>query len=147
MALGVGAKPTELPTHAITTQYWMLDQRGLQHKQTSEIGVYACTLQCVAEASVGCSWTMEDQSITPKVSKLVETFLAATRMHMPPCVIRECWPMLSDDIPQQNLQGVCGTIVRHLDEVATHQLSLTAWDTFAFLAAQEEHWKEDCPTI
>ena len=82
--------------------------------------------------------------MTPEVSKLVETFLAVTGMCMPPCVIRECWPMLSDDIPQQNLQEVCGTIVKHLDEVVTCQLSLTAWDTFAFPVAEEEHWKEDC---
>ena len=45
---------------------------------------------------------------------------------------------------QQNLEGVGRTIVKCMDEVATCQLSLTAWDIFAFPAAEEEHWKEDC---
>ena len=82
--------------------------------------------------------------MTPKVSKLVDTFLAATGMRMSLHIVRECWPMLCDDIPQQNLEGVHRTIIKHLDEVATCKLSLTAWDTFAFPAAEEEHWKEDC---
>ena len=63
---------------------------------------------------------------------------------MPLQVKRECWPTLPDDVPQLNLEGVPGTIIRCLDEVANCQPLLTAWDTFAFLAAEEEHWKEDC---
>ena len=82
--------------------------------------------------------------MTPKVSKLVETFLAVTGTFVSLHVKNECWPMPPDDIPQQNIEGVCGTIIRHLDEVVTCQLSLTAWDIFAFPAAEEEHWKEDC---
>ena len=30
----------------------------------------------VGEASVGCYWTTEDRTMTPEVSKLVETFIA-----------------------------------------------------------------------
>ena len=64
-------------------------------------------LQCLVETSVGCSWTTEGQAMTPEVSKLVDTFLTAMGMHMCLHVIRECWPMLPDEIPQQNLNGVC----------------------------------------
>ena len=35
-------------------------------------------------------------------------------------------------------------IVRRLDEVATHRLSVTVWDPFAFPQVEEEHWKEEC---
>ena len=48
MALGVGAKPADLPTCSITTQYWVLDQRGSQCKQTSEVdrGLCMCPPVC-----------------------------------------------------------------------------------------------------
>ena len=49
-----------------------------------------------------------------------------------------------DEIPQQNLDGVCATIVKCLNEVTSHQLSLTAWDMFVFPEEDEEHWWEDC---
>ena len=80
-----------------------------------------CALQHVGEASVGHSWTMEDKSMTPKVSKLVEMFIAPTGTCVPLRMVRECWPSSQENTPQQDLQGVCGTIVRRLDEVATHQ--------------------------
>ena len=33
---------------------------------------------------------------------------------------------------------------RRLDEVVTCHLSVTAWDSFTFPQAEEEHWKEEC---
>ena len=65
-------------------------------------------------------------------------------MCVPLPVIRECWPTPTWWSAQQNLEGVRGIIMRHIDEFVTHQLLLTAWDSFAFPAAKEEHWKEDC---
>ena len=64
------------------------------------IVTYVCALQHVGKASVGCSWTMEDKSMTPKVSKLVETFIATTGTCIPLCMVRECWPSLKEDTPQ-----------------------------------------------
>ena len=52
--------------------------------------------------------------------------------------------MILDEIPQQNLDRVCAPIVKCLDEVASHQLSFTAWDMFAFPKEDEQHWQEDC---
>ena len=122
---------------------WIHKDQKVSERQ-KWIEAYTCTLQHVGEASMGCSWTMEDKSMTTKVSKLVETFIAMTGMCIPLHVVRECWPSLQDNTPQQDLQGVCGTIVRRLDEVATCQLSLTAWDSFTFPQVEEEHWKEEC---
>ena len=45
--------------------------------------------------------------------------------------------------PQQDLGGVQETIVRRLDEVATHCPSITTWDGFAFPQNEEKHWKEE----
>ena len=108
------------------------------------IEAFVCTLQHVDEASIGHTWTTEDKNMTPQVSKLVEMFLAVTRMHIPSCMIRKCWPAPQDNKAQQNLQGVHTTIIRHLDEVVTHQPSLTVWDSFTFPMMEEEHWKEEC---
>ena len=77
--------------------------------------------------------------MTPEVTKLVETFLAVTGMCMSLCIIRKCWPPAPEEIPQQNLDGVCTTIVKCLDEVVSCQLSLMVWDMFAFPEADEEH--------
>ena len=101
------------------------------------LGAPGCT---ASESGGGQSWTMEGQSMTPKVTNLVETFLAVTGTCILPCIIRECWPAVPDEIPQQNLRQVRMTIVKHLDKVVTCQLSLIAWDMFAFLEAEEEHW-------
>ena len=93
---------------------------------------------------MGQSWTTEGQTMTLKVTKLMETFLAATGMCILPCIIIECWLTVPEEIFQRNLDGVCATIVKCLDKVVTCQLSLTAWDMFVFPEAEEEHWQEDC---
>ena len=84
--------------------HWIREDCDMSERQ-KWIEAYACMLQHLVEASVGHSWTMEGQSMTPEVSKLVDTFLAAMGIHMSPHIIRECWPMPPDDIPQQNLEG------------------------------------------
>ena len=70
------------------------------------IEAYMCSMQCVAEASVGWYWTAEDGTMTPEVSNLVETFMAMTGMLVSPYIVRECWPLLREETPQQDLRGV-----------------------------------------
>ena len=131
--------PTCLPTPTqLKIGHWIREDHNVS-KHQKWIEAYACILQYVAEASIGQNWTAEGQSMTPEVSKLVDTFLAVTGMCMPPCIVRECLPTAPEEIPQQDLQRVCGTIIKCMDEVATCQLLLTAWDMFTFLAAEEEH--------
>ena len=126
-------------------KHWLLDLGRLRSWRASKwVEAYACTLQWLVVASLGWSWTTEGQTMTPKVTKLVETFMAVMEMWVSPCRIWEWWPMVPDKIPQQNLDGVRTTIVKFLDEVASHQLSLTAWDMFAFPKEDKEHWWEDC---
>ena len=70
--------------------------------------------------------------MTPEVTKLVETFLAVTGT----CEYHHIntrhalATMVPDEIRSTELRWVCVTCGEaHLDEVATHQLSLTAtWD-------------------
>ena len=83
-------------------------------------------------------------TLRKSLSKLVETFIATTGTHVPLHVIRECWPSPQEDIPQQDLQGMQQTIVRRLDEVVTHYLSVIMWDSFAFPQVEEENWKKEC---
>ena len=45
--------------------------------------------------------------------------------------------------PQQDLWGVCQTIVKRLDEVVTCHPSITVWNHFAFPQTEEKHWKEE----
>ena len=82
--------------------------------------------------------------MAPGVAGLVGTFLAVTGACVLPCIIRECWPVVPEEIPQQDLNRVCMSIVEHLDGMATCGLSLMAWDMFVFPKAEEEHWWEDC---
>ena len=51
------------------------------------IEAYACSLQYMAEASTGQSWTTEGKTMVPEVSSLVETFMAMTGMCVLPHVV------------------------------------------------------------
>ena len=42
---------------------------------------------CVVEASVGQCWITEGENMVPKVSSLVETFVAAMGICVPPHVV------------------------------------------------------------
>ena len=64
--------------------HWLWEDRKVNERQ-KWIEAYVCTLQHVAEASVGWYWTMEDGKMTLEVSKLVETFMAVTGMCISPC--------------------------------------------------------------
>ena len=107
------------------------------------IKAYACSLQCVAEASVGWFWTTEGKTMTPQVSNLVEMFMAMTGTCVSPYIIRECWPLPQEETSQQDLHGIWEVIVQRLDEVATHHPSTTVWDRFTFPQTEEKHWKEE----
>ena len=67
------------------------------------IKAYACSLQHVAEASVGWYWTVEDGTMTLEVSNLVETFMAMTGMHISLRIVREYWHLSQEETPQQDL--------------------------------------------
>ena len=139
LALNLPAYPPV--TSQLNIGCWIREDHDVsEHKKWIE--VYACTLQHLPEASVGHSWTTEG-AMTPEVTKLVDTFLAAVGMHVSLHIIREYWPMPPDDIPQQNLDSMRAVIMQCLDEVAMQQLSITAWDMFAFPEAEEDHWKEE----
>ena len=135
---------TYLPTpSSLNIGHWLCEYCKISETQ-KWIQTYVCTLHCIDEASVGNSWTLEDKSMNTKISNLVEMFTAVTGMCVPSCMMRECWHSPQESIPQQDLQGVQGMIVRRLDEVVMHQPSLTMWDSFMFPQVKEEHWKEEC---
>ena len=142
VSLVIGAGSYCLPSSTFKIKHWLLNSEVSEHQKWVE--VYACMLQWLAEASVGWSWTMEGQTMTPEVTKLVETFIAVTGMWVSLHRIWGCWPTAPDEIPQKNLDKICTTIVKHLEEVASRQLSLTAWDMFTFSEEDKEHWWEDC---
>ena len=102
-----------------------------------------CTLQHVAEASVGRRWIAYKGIRVPKISRLVEVFLHATGMRVSPDIIRQCWPAWRDDMPVQNLCGIRRNIVFKLDEVAMRCTSPIAWDQFAFPQMDDECLREE----
>ena len=102
-----------------------------------------CSLQRMAEASLGQCWTTESGTMVPKVSSMVKTFMTATGMHMAPHVIRQCWPTPHDKMPVQNFKGIRDAIVHRLDEVVMQCPSTTTWDRFAFPLADQNCWQEE----
>ena len=83
------------------------------------IEAYMCTLQCMAEASVGRRWIAYKGIRVPKISRLVEIFLHATGTRVSSDIICQCWPAWHDYMPVQDLSGIRRNIVSKLDEVAT----------------------------
>ena len=88
VALGISLGPPICPPapSALNIGHWL--QEG--HKEDDRqcwIEACACFLPCVAEPSVGRCWVMEGKDMVPKVSSLVETFMATTGTCMPPHVV------------------------------------------------------------
>ena len=81
-------------------------QRG--KKEDLWIEAYTCCLQCMVEASAGCSWVTEGEGMAPQVSPLVQAFLSTMGRSISPSIVRECWPLKNDIIPRQptNLVGL-----------------------------------------
>ena len=92
------------------------------------IEAYTCTLQHVAEASMGQRWIAYKGIRVPKISRLVEIFLHATGTRVSLDIICQCWPAWRDDMPVQNLGGIRRNIVSKLDEVATQCTSPITWN-------------------
>ena len=109
--------PICLPTPSLLNiGIWLWEDYDVKDRQ-QWIEAYVCSLQCVAEASVGQSWTTEGETMVPQVNGLVETFMAMTGMRIPPHVLCQCWPTACDEMPVQNLEGIREYIVCKLDEV------------------------------
>ena len=79
----------------------------------------------------------------PKVSRLVQIFLNATRTQVSPDIIQQCWPAQHENMPIQNLEGIRQNIVCRLDEAATRCLSNIVWDRFTFPQTDQEFWREE----
>ena len=71
--------------------HWLWEDPKVDERQRW-IEAYACSLQHIAEASVGWFWTTEGRTMTPEVSNLVEMFMTMTGMRVSPHLVRECWP-------------------------------------------------------
>ena len=104
---------------------WLpLDREGKKEDLWAE--AYTCCLQRVAEASAGRSWETEGEGMVPRVSPLVQAFLAATGRRVSPSSVRECWPSKNDIIPKQPINIVWTRITHCLDNVATRSPSTVA---------------------
>ena len=135
--------PTYPPTPtSMNIGYWLRESSG-ENKRQSWIEAYVCALQCVAEASMGQRWIMERGTRVPKISRLVEIFLNATRTWVSPNIIQQCWPVQCKNTPVQSLEGIRQGIVHKLDEAATQCTSNIAWDKFAFPQTDQEFWREE----
>ena len=122
---------------------WLpLDREG--NKEDLWVEAYACCLQCMAEASVGCSWETEGEGMVPQVSPLVQAFLTAMGRSVNPSSVRECWPSKNDIIPRQPMNIVRAHITHCLDKAATQSPSTIAWDMFAWPELNKSFWREDC---
>ena len=77
-----------------------------------------CSLQRVVEAATGQSWIMEGEGMVPQ----------ATRRHVSPHTICECWPPEHSIIPKEPVDEIRAVVTQHLDEDAMGKLSNIAWD-------------------
>ena len=133
------------PTNKEIGQWLPLDREDWEgSREDLWIEAYACCLQCMAEASAGRSWIMEGEGMAPQVSPLAQAFLSATRRHVSPSILWECWAPKHDIVPRQPMNEVRAHITQHLDEVATWSPSNIAWDIFAWPDSNKTYWKEDC---
>ena len=122
--------------------HWLQEDHNEDDRQCW-IEAYACSLKCMAEASMGQSWTMEGETMVPQVSSLVETFMAMTGTSVPPHVLWQCWPTLLNEMPVQNVRGIKEDIVCRLDEVVRRHPSTTVWDRFVFPQTDQKYWWEE----
>ena len=122
---------------------WLpLDREGNKEDLWAE--AYACCLQRVAEASIGCSWETEGEEMVLQVSPLVQAFLTAMGRSVNPSSVRECWPSKNDIIPRQPMNPLWARITHCLDKAATRSSSTVAWNMFAWPESNRSFWKEDC---
>ena len=62
--------------------HWLSEDRDVDNTQWW-IEAYACSLQHVAEASVGWYWTAVGETMAPEVTNLVKTSMTTTGMRIP----------------------------------------------------------------
>ena len=93
-------------------------------------------------ASVGSQMV---ENMVPKVSSLVETFVAAMGIHACPLMLSDrCWPVLHDEMPVQDLKGIKEGIVHRLDKVVMQSPSTIAWDRFCIPHEMDQkYWQEE----
>ena len=97
----------------------------------------------MAKASVGRRWIAFKGIRVPKILRVVEVFLHATGTHVPPEIIRQCWPTRHTEMLMQNIDGIRRDIVCKLDKVAMQCTSPIAWDPFAFPLTDDTCWREE----
>ena len=103
-----------------------------------------CSLQHVAEAATGQSWTSEGEGMVPQINPHVCAFLAATGRCMCPRAIHECWPPEHSIVPKEPIDEIHVIVTQWLDETAMQKLSYIAWDMFMYPDSNKSNWKEDC---
>ena len=135
--------PTCPPTPtSMNIGYWLCQTKKKDIRQFW-IEAYVCALQRVAEASVGRRWITYKGIRVPKISRVVEVCLHATRTRVPAEIVHQCWPSWRTETTMQNLDGIRRDIVRKLDEVATRCPSPIVWDPFAFPLTDDTCWREE----
>ena len=130
------------PSNMEVGRWLPLDREG--NKENLWVEAYACCLQHMAEASVGCSWETEGKGMVPQVSPLVLAFLTTTGRSVSPSTVRECWPSKNDIIPRQPMNPLRARITHCLDKAVMRSPSAVEWDMFAWPESNRSFWKEDC---
>ena len=107
---------------------------------------YVYSLQHVAEAATGGSWKSEGEGMVPQINPFVHAFLLATRWHVSPCAIHECWLPEQIIVPKEPMDEICAIVTQCLGKTTMQKLSYTAWDMFTYPASDKSNWKKDCLT-
>ena len=103
------ASALDLPTcppapSSLNIGHWLQEDPKVDERQRW-IKAYACSLQCIVEASVGCTGPRKAEQWLQEVSNLVETFMATTGMHISLHIVRECWPLPWEETPSRTCEG------------------------------------------
>ena len=116
------------PTILNIGQFLDEDVQGRGWDVQDWLQAYTCTLQHTTEAAEERCWMPMGRNFTPRVSLLVEAFTSVLKFEILLVSAVSCWDSPPVHIPHQKDKGPLAHDISYLDEKATCQPTLKAWD-------------------
>ena len=127
-----------LPTPTMLNIGQFLDEEPEEGDHMPWLLAYACTLQCMGEATEGRMWHPMGMHFTLQVSLLVDAFIEEMGVELTELRITSCWGQLAAEVPLQKQDGFFADVIAYLDDLAQCMPTWKAWDELVFLAPLTE---------
>ena len=128
----VSNTPTCPPAPTVLNIGQLLNECPKEGDHTPWLLAYACTLQCVGEATDGRMWWPSGMDFTPQISLLVDVFIQETGAELVEADIASFWGQPLEEVPCQKDEGPFMEVISYLDELAQHVPTTKAWDELVF---------------